>query len=142
MAYEYIPHNECIYKGAKKLAPGHNIILNKNELIINKYWDLDYTKKLKINLNYSIDFVENTVKSAVIEQVIADVPVEVLLSAGVDSGLVTAIAVKNKPRIKTVSLTVPNNKKRDELKNASIIAKKHDTDHIEVKDALKNSKNT
>ena len=132
IAYEYIPHDECIYKNVKKLAPGHNLIFNKDGLNIKKYWDLDYKKKLDVNINESINLVEDTIKSSVNEQIVADVPVGVFLSGGVDSGLVTALAVKNKPKIKTISLTVPDNKSRDESKNAAKIAKQHKTDHVEV----------
>jgi len=131
-SYEYIPHTECIYEGVQKLAPGHNFIFDVNGLNIQKYWELDYKSKIKISLNDSIDLVENTIENAVREQLIADVPVGIFLSGGVDSGLITALSTKYKPGLKTISLTVPGSEARDESKNAFLIAKKHKSEHIKV----------
>jgi asparagine synthase (glutamine-hydrolysing) len=132
LSYEYIPHTECIYEGVKKLPPAHNLLLTRDNLYISEYWNLDYREKLDISLEEAMDLVEETIDSAVQEQLVADVPLGVFLSGGVDSGYIAALAAKHKPGITTITMGVPESMERDESKAAKRIAEKHGTNHIEV----------
>jgi len=132
---------ETLFKGVKKLKPGHCMIYDLKEdfLEIKKYWELnkkdekksesDYVKKLKESL-------ERSVKS----QMMSDVPYGAYLSGGVDSGTIVSLMSKfsNKP-IKTFSVGF---KEADdnEMAEAREISKKLKTDHHELwidKNAIK-----
>jgi asparagine synthase (glutamine-hydrolysing) len=132
LAYEYIPHTECIYTGVQKLAPAHDLVFNRAGLRTLPYWTLDYRHKLDITLPEAERQVENLLDSAVREQTEADVTVGTFLSGGVDSGYVTALAARHKPGIISLTMTVPDSGERDESKNARFMARKHGVTHVEI----------
>ncbi|MBC8146996.1 MAG: 7-cyano-7-deazaguanine synthase, partial [Bacteroidetes bacterium] len=63
---------------------------------------------------------------------VADVPIGVLLSGGIDSSLVTALASKVSDNIKTFNISFPGYGKYDESSHAKSIAKHFNTEHIEL----------
>ena len=65
-------------------------------------------------------------------QLVADVPVGILLSGGVDSSLITALAARSSTKLKTFSIGFPGKGKFDETKHARLIANHFGTDHIEL----------
>ena len=132
LSYEYIPTNECIYKGVKKLPPACNLTFNEDGLKVEYYWNLDYRNKLDITLGEAVDRVDYLIDSAVQEQLVADVPLGVFLSGGVDSGYISALAAKHKPGITAITMTVPGSKERDESRNARQIVNRHAINGIEV----------
>ena len=74
------------------------------------------------------DRVEGTLATAVRRRFIADVPVGVMLSGGVDSSLVTALAAKTVGRVHTfcVANELPS---QDERKYAAAVAERYGTEH-------------
>ena len=67
------------------------------------------------------------------EQLVADVPVAVLLSGGVDSSLITAIsAMASSSRVRTFTVTLPNHPQLDEGRYARTVSEYLDTDHEEL----------
>ena len=65
-------------------------------------------------------------------QLVADVPVGVLLSGGVDSSLITAMAVRSAPRVKTFTIRFPGYGQYDETEHARLIARHFGTEHVEL----------
>jgi asparagine synthase (glutamine-hydrolysing) len=63
---------------------------------------------------------------------VADVPVGILLSGGVDSSLVTAMAVRKSSRVKTFTVSFPGQGAYDEAAHARLIAEHFGTDHTEL----------
>ena len=41
LTYQYIPHPGTIWKGVRKLAPGHFAIFENGELTVQRYWNFD-----------------------------------------------------------------------------------------------------
>ena len=132
LSYQYLPNYECIYEGVQKLPPAHNLVFNRSGLRVESYWELDYRKKLKISLDDAVDRVEELLDSSVAEQLVADVPVGVFLSGGVDSGYVSALAARHKPGIIAITMATPDSKARDESENARKIVEKHGIISIKV----------
>jgi asparagine synthase (glutamine-hydrolysing) len=132
LAYEYIPHEECILQGVRKLAPAHHLVFNDAGVVIERYWKLDYRTKLEISVDEAVGRVEELVDSAVGEQLRADVPVGVFLSGGVDSGYVAALASRHQSGITAITMTVPGSDDRDESANARAIAALHSISGVEV----------
>jgi len=60
------------------------------------------------------------------------VPVGVLLSGGVDSSLITAMAVRATPKVKTFTIRFSGHGKYDETKHARRIARHFGTEHLEL----------
>ena len=87
---------KTIYKSIKNLLPGSWLILQKGNLIIEKYWKLEdwFDKpKFKGTKSECLELLNLNLKKAVKRQYSADVPVSLFLSGGTDS---TAIALASK----------------------------------------------
>ena len=141
LTFSYIPAPHTIFKGIKKLEPGHFLRLAKGELKIEKYWDLHpaidstfpeqrfsdqehfYKKRLFEGLN-----------RAVKDRMAADVPLGAFLSGGIDSSIIVALMAQNtvKP-VKTFSIGFKDNALYDETHYARQVAALYHTDHHEFK---------
>ena len=135
----YTPKHSSILEGIQKLRPGHKakLDLSSLELNIEKYWDLDNQiskpiKKVREKNSYYIDKLEILLGNAVEKQLAADVPVGMMLSGGVDSSLIVAMASKYLDKLNTFTVVFPHLKKYDESKHAQLIAKHFNTNHIEL----------
>ena len=77
--------------------------------------------------------MESLLDKAVRRQLHADVPVGILLSGGVDSSLVTAMAAKvTSSPVKTFTVTFPGHAEYDESPHAQLIASHFGTEHMEL----------
>ena len=134
----YVPGNLCIVQGANKLPAAHAMIfdLNKQSLQTWKYWQLPSSPALtEITQSYEEALLEDfelLLEDAVQKQLSADVPVGILLSGGVDSSLITAMAVRSSNQIKTFTVRFDSFNKYDESKHARLIADYFCTEHIEL----------
>jgi asparagine synthase (glutamine-hydrolysing) len=133
----FIPGDLCILKNYNKLKPGHYLEYNLNnaKIKINRYWTLPQSSILNIN-NTDIQHLQNRLEmlldDAVKKQLVSDVPLGVLLSGGLDSSLITALATRYKDDIKTFTVSFPGHGSYDESKHAKMIANYFKTDHIEL----------
>jgi len=91
---QYVPAPWTIYSGIRKLPPAHFGLLDQDGLKIERYWDVDYTLKVRISEQDALDGLEEKLTEAVRLRMISDVPLGALLSGGVDSSLVVAIMAK------------------------------------------------
>ena len=133
LTWSFIPDPYSIFNEIKKLKAGYSleIDLNATTISTNQYWDInsnpinDYKKSYndaKVELNELLE-------DAVSKRLIADVPIGVFLSGGVDSSLVAALAVKSSSeKVKTFSVKF-NEKGFDESIYAQKVANHLDTDH-------------
>jgi asparagine synthase (glutamine-hydrolysing) len=134
----FVPNDRCIIKGFNKLPAAHSLLfdLKNNELNVWRYWSIpNASKPLNFDKNLKKDLaneLEVLLESSIKQQMVADVPVGVLLSGGVDSSLITAIAARNTERLKTFTVRFPGSGKLDETKHARLIAKKFNTEHVEL----------
>jgi len=138
LAQGYVPGDLCILQSAKKLPAAHALLfdLNSGQCRTWRYWQLpawDHGDRPgNPNDDDLIDELERLLESAVRRQLVADVPVGVLLSGGVDSSLVTAMAVRAKPNVRTFTIRVPGHGMYDETEHARLIARHFCTDHVEL----------
>ena len=135
----YAPKDKSMLEGINKLKAGHKaeLDLNSFDLKISRYWNLDkdITKfqVIKNDTNYYVDKFEKLLTESVKNQLIADVPIGLMLSGGVDSSLIVATASKYFDSLNTFTVTFPQIKKYDESKHAQLIAKKFKTNHMELR---------
>lgn len=126
-----VPEPLTIFKGIKKLLPGHILILKNNNLILNKYWDVKFEDgEYKTEEDYSEKLTE-LLKEAVKVRLIADVPLGAFLSGGIDSSSVVAFMSQlvDVP-LKTFSIGF-SEQKYNEAEDAKIVADHFKTDHTE-----------
>lgn len=130
----YVPGDLCIIQGVKKLPPAHamEFDLNSGSFKVWKYWSLpEYVVSEKSETDL-LKELEELLEDSVKRQLISDVPVGILLSGGVDSSLVTAMASRSNSKIKTFTIRFPGYGKYDETEHARLIARHFGTEHIEL----------
>ena len=92
-----------------KLEAGSWLTFNTSsgKIVLKKYWEIpNSTNKFKRQNDLLKEF-DSLFNESVAKQLEADVPVGVLLSGGLDSSLVTAVASKQKANIKTFNVRFP-----------------------------------
>jgi asparagine synthase (glutamine-hydrolysing) len=102
LALHYVPGDSTIFKAIQRVLPGERLTVAIDDPIPqrNRY----YTAALGRPERLSDDDLAEMIEQAVTSRLIADVPVGVFLSGGLDSSLVAAIAAKHQPRISTFSM--------------------------------------
>ncbi len=102
-----IPGPNTIYTGVKCLLPGNCITLKNGQMTIQEYWDIPEKLRQWRDENEVVDEVAKLLATIVKEHLVADVQVGTFLSAGVDSSLITAIAVGHHPGIHSFTASFP-----------------------------------
>lgn len=132
LALGYIPGNLCIIEGVAKLPPGHAgyFDLANGRLHLRRYWSLPKSTAEGIDDGEILaDQAEALLRDAVRLRLRSDVPVGVLLSGGLDSGLVAAVAAQTSTtRIKTFTIGLPGTS-FDETERAQRVADHLGSEH-------------
>lgn len=131
----YIPAPYSIYQDVFKLLPGHYLKINASTLDkeIHEYWDIDPTTKTNSDITYpgAQKQIRSLLFESVEQRMIADVPLGVFLSGGVDSTIIAAIMAKNTDqKVKTFSVGYEN-KRYDESARARQVAEHIGSEHHE-----------
>lgn len=136
LAYGYVPGEMCILDGVRKLPQGHAALydIETGNLRIWEYWKLPEPPPNGLaSAEELTDELDRLLESAVRRQLVADVPVGILLSGGMDSSLVTAIAARVSPNpVKTFTIMFPGHRKFDEGPHARRVAAHFGTRHTEL----------
>jgi asparagine synthase (glutamine-hydrolysing) len=138
LAMRYVPGERCILQGVKKLPPAHALMfdLGSGQSRLWRYWQLPQpnasVESGQADEAGLLKELEALLEAAVGRQLIADVPVGVLLSGGVDSSLITAMAVRSVPKVKTFTIRFPGYGQYDETEHARLIARHFGTEHVEL----------
>ena len=143
LQYQYVPAPYSIYRGVRKLPPGHAMRVEGGRATVWRYWDpvpFAQAPRLAITEADAVAELESLLRAAVRGQMIADVPLGAFLSGGIDSTAVVSLMVELstiKVRTFTVGFDVPE---FDESKHASAVAKvlgtEHTVEYLTERDAL------
>ncbi len=144
LRYGYINDPRTIYRQVFKLPPAHRLTLEENgQLDVQRYWSVVDHAGLRNNRREAelADELEVLMIDAFKLRMIADVPVGVFLSGGVDSSVVAAILQKHGgQQIKTYTIGF-DQPEFDESPYAAEVARHIGTDHhcriLKVDDAKK-----
>lgn len=130
LTYQSSPGNDTLIQGIHKLAPGSIMIVDRNGMTVQKYWDIFDKKEFHFENEAQVkQQVREKIMTAVQRQMVADVPVGAFLSGGIDSSiLVAGMALQSEQPVNTFTLTFEE-KKFDESSYADIVAKKYNTNH-------------
>lgn len=105
LTYLCIPCPLTIFSDIRKLPPASILICRDGRINIKKYWELDFSRKIKIKENEAIEQLIERLKEAVKIRLVSDVPLGVLLSGGIDSSSVVAFMSQLQvDRIRTFSI--------------------------------------
>ncbi len=130
----YVPGERCILAGYRKLPPAHamEFDLASGEARVWRYWSLPDYAPVEGDDAGLLDELESLLEDAVGRQLVADVPVGVLLSGGVDSSLITAMAVRNAAKVRTFTIGFAGAGKLNEIEHARLIADHFGTEQTEL----------
>ena len=138
--YGYVPSPASIYKGIHKLLPGHYATLsldNSRQTIqprLTQYWsyaEMLTERQRREQPRDAVTLVRDTLRSAVGDQMISDVPIGTFLSGGLDSSVITALAQENSAEpINTYTIGSPS-ADLDESGYAREVARALGTRHTE-----------
>lgn len=127
LTLEYIPAPHSIFASTRKLEPGHYLWYQNGGWATHKYWDLplsDYPIGYKTEEEYAEE-LRAIIDRAVRTRLVADVPVGVFLSGGIDSSFVAASAAAAQKDIECFSIGFEE-KSFDESRYAADVASKLD----------------
>jgi asparagine synthase (glutamine-hydrolysing) len=112
LAHDYLPGAHTIFGNVRKLEAGHAFTLDLARDAIEPkiwpFWDnpILASRSFKISADEAVEEVARLLAQAVERRLMADVPLGVFLSGGVDSSVITAILARSLPpkEIKTFSI--------------------------------------
>jgi asparagine synthase (glutamine-hydrolysing) len=107
LLFEYLPGTASGWDGIAKLEPGSILTFSEGRLSIERYWRprLEPVTSV-VDEQMATDQLDALLTESVRDRVVADVPVGVFLSGGIDSSLVTALAVRATPDITGFSVRI------------------------------------
>ncbi len=131
--YEYIPSPQTIFDGVFKLEPGHTLVYADGAIQTKQYWDVDLRNtNSEVSLDQAKAELDKHLADAVKRRMIADVPLGLFLSGGLDSSAIAWYAAKvSNTRIKTFSVAF-SEASFDESAYARKVAQHIDADHREL----------
>ena len=91
LALKYTLDDETLFAGIKKLMPGHLLQIRQGPVSIRQYWELSYEPKSTWNsLEEAAEEFRDRFDASVRARLMADVPLGVFLSGGIDSSVIAA----------------------------------------------------
>jgi asparagine synthase (glutamine-hydrolysing) len=134
LSLEYVPSPHSIFAGVKKLPPGHFLLVEGEDVRVERYWDmrLDQSEPPSARtLDECVTEVRQLLYDAVEMELIADVPVGVLLSGGIDSSGVAAMMTRaSSLPVQSFSVAF-DDPSFDESSHARLVARHLGTKHHE-----------
>ena len=95
LSFFHVPGENTLFRSVKKLLPGHYLVAEDGKISIRQYWDLQFTGERRTKpFDEVVEELYGLLGSTVRDHMIADVPVGVLLSGGVDSSALLSFAVE------------------------------------------------
>jgi asparagine synthase (glutamine-hydrolysing) len=124
---------ETLYRGVKRLLPGYILQWCDGKVRISKYWDVSFVKddRPRSDSDYIAEWSE-LFRESVRLRLMADVPLGMFLSGGIDSSAIAAVMSQMVAApIKTFSVAFAE-REANELEYARLVADAFKTDHHEV----------
>lgn len=133
LTFQYVPSPMTGFKEIKKLSPAHFLTVDLShstpKIHESQYWHLDYGYKRNLTIPEWEELFTEKFNESVRMRMIADVPLGVFLSGGLDSSLVVSSLAESSSRpIKTFSIGF-GYEKYNELPVAQKVASQFQTDH-------------
>jgi asparagine synthase (glutamine-hydrolysing) len=131
LTFGHVPSPGTGFARVRKLPPAHRLIWEDGRTRLERWWSLDYTRKLSLPEAEWDERVREAVRGAVRRRLISDVPLGAFLSGGIDSGIVVACMAEASSRpVETFSIGFEH-EAYDELPAARRLAERYGTSHHE-----------
>lgn len=113
LAFDYVPAPRTGFTGLRKLLPGHILEFDDGGIKTTAYWDLpagdpaQTTVGMPATEDEAVDRLDGLLRNSIKARLVADVPVGVFLSGGIDSALIAAVAADYAPGISAYTIKMP-----------------------------------
>jgi asparagine synthase (glutamine-hydrolysing) len=135
LAFNSIPAPLTIYRHVRKLPPGHVLVWEGGEPRVERYARPGPPPESELRGGGEDELaaeLRERLRDSVRAHLVADVPVGVLLSGGIDSSALAALASQESgERVKTFSIGFEE-RSFNELDQARLVAERYGTDHHEL----------
>ena len=124
---------DTLYRGVKRLLPGHTLLWRDGKIVVHQYWDVSFVNQVDDanDRDYIAQWSE-LFRESVRLRLMSDVPLGMFLSGGIDSSAIAAVmsGMVAEP-IKTFSVAFAE-REANELEYARLVARAFNTNHHEV----------
>jgi asparagine synthase (glutamine-hydrolysing) len=135
LAFNSIPAPLTIFRDSRKLPPGHVLVWEAGEIRLERYARPAPVPVDELREDDEAELLEELrarLRDSVRAHLIADVPVGVLLSGGIDSAALAALAAQETAEpVRTFSIGFEE-RSFDELSDARLVAERYGTRHREL----------
>lgn len=105
LSYLCVPAPQTAFKQIRKLEPGHWLRWKDGRIEMQRYWQPNFSKKIKITEEEAIEETTRILRESTKLRMISEVPLGAFLSGGVDSSTVVALmAQESSQPVKTFSI--------------------------------------
>nr|MBA2599781.1 asparagine synthase (glutamine-hydrolyzing) [Actinomycetota bacterium] len=136
LAFGYVPWPATLHAGICQLPPASVLVLEHDRLVGPRpYWDLRFASEdeaRRIGWPEAEDTVRSLLRAAVERRLIADVPLGVLLSGGIDSSAIVALMSSLGSSVRTFTVGIGDEASFDERRFAAMVSRRFKTHHTEV----------
>lgn len=95
LSFSFTPTTETFFEGVKRLDAGCFLVLENNELKVERYYKLDFPIH-KEDYDKTVDKISEVMEDSVKHHMISDVEVGSFLSSGIDSSYIVSLAKPDK----------------------------------------------
>jgi asparagine synthase (glutamine-hydrolysing) len=130
LLFEYLPQTGSGWVGIERLEPGTILTWRDGRIAVERYWHPPIEQRV-VGPDEASDRLDDLLRGSVRRQIVADVPVGVFLSGGVDTGLITTLAAEAAPDLTAFTVRVAGgglDESVDETRHAVAVAR-----HLEVR---------
>jgi asparagine synthase (glutamine-hydrolysing) len=139
LGFEFVPSPETMFAGISKLPAGHLLVWENGRAEVTRYWDLSFRPAAPMpSFGEAVEQLRAHLDAAVKSHLVADVPLGVFLSGGLDSSCLVALMRRHiSGPLKTFTIGYED-KTFSELDYAQIVADHCQTEHRVLRlDSLK-----
>ena len=91
VSMRFLPDRYTLFKGIRKLPAGTLLCFQNGRCRLERYWNVDFTRKLRAGEAEIVDGLDHLLQETVAMHLLSDVRVGAFLSGGIDSSLVSAL---------------------------------------------------
>ncbi|MBI1923523.1 asparagine synthase (glutamine-hydrolyzing) [Candidatus Poribacteria bacterium] len=132
--YGYVAPPGTLFRGIRKVRPGHYLLANRQGVTFHRYWSIAYREEATHSDGEYAEALYETFKQSVQRQLISDVPLGAFLSGGMDStSIVHLMREVTGTTVSTYSIGFKGEDAfHNELSDAKVNAKLYETHHHEI----------
>jgi asparagine synthase (glutamine-hydrolysing) len=132
LSLNYVPRPHTLVRGIEKLAPGHLLEWQDGDVEMEAYWRLRFEPRKHRSLEGAQEELDSLLRGSVRDHLIADVPLGIWLSGGVDSSTILHYTRALRPaNVKTFSISFAG-RTFDESSYIREMARRYETEHHEL----------